>query len=104
MYDNFELTKCVIVSEEYDDQDEIATVVFIAELVQRDSQEKTGFMETSVFERAKTNGGWLYRDGTIETPPKDNEDEEEVDAEEAETEESAKLSVEESAEVNDDKE
>jgi uncharacterized protein YchJ len=104
MYDNFELTKCVIVSEEYDDQDERATVVFIAELIQRDSQEKTGFMETSVFERAKTHGGWLYRDGTIETPPKDNEDEEEVDAEETETGESAEVSAEESVVGNEDKE
>jgi uncharacterized protein YchJ len=97
MYDNFELTKCIIVSEEYDDQDETATVVFIAELIQRNSQEKTGFMETSVFERAKTHGGWLYRDGTIEAPPKDDE---EVDAEETKGEESAELS----AEGNDDKE
>jgi uncharacterized protein YchJ len=104
MYDNFELTKCIIVSEEYDDQDESATVVFIAELIQRDSQEKTGFMETSVFERAKTHRGWLYRDGTIETPPKDNEDEEEVGAEEAGTEESAEFLAKESAEGNDNKE
>ena len=72
MYDNFELTKCVIVDESYeenDDGDPKATVKFIAELVQRDSREKTGFMETSTFERAKTHGGWLYRDGTIDPVP-----------------------------------
>jgi uncharacterized protein YchJ len=104
MYDNFELTKCIIVSEEYDDSDESATVVFIAELIQRDSQEKTGFMETSVFERAKTHGGWLYRDGTVETPPKKSEDEEEVGVEKAETEESVESSAEEIADGNDNKE
>ena len=104
MYDNFELTKCIIVSEEYDDDDESATVVFIAELLQRDSQEKTGFMETSVFERAKTHRGWLYRDGTVETPPKDDEIEEKVVLEEAGTEESAELLAEESAQGNDKKE
>ena len=76
MYDQFELTKCTIVDERYetindenDTETERAYVQFIAELVQRDSQEKTGFMETSTFERAKTHGGWMYREGTIEAPP-----------------------------------
>ena len=73
MYDQFELTKCTIVNERYEtineNDTERAYVQFIAELVQRDSQEKTGFMETSTFERAKTHGGWMYLEGTIEAPP-----------------------------------
>jgi hypothetical protein len=69
-YDKFELTKCEIVDEWYDDSDKgKATVKFIAEMIQRDTKEKTGFMETATFEVSQTHGGWLYRDGTIEMVP-----------------------------------
>jgi uncharacterized protein YchJ len=79
MYDNFELTKCTIVEESYEGEDK-AAVKFIAEMVKRDSREKTGFMETSTFERAKTHGGWLYRDGIIEAPPNNDYDNNEGEA------------------------
>jgi uncharacterized protein YchJ len=72
MYDNFDLPKCIIVEESYpeDDSDgEKAEVTFIAEMILKESGEKTSFMETSQFERAKTHGGWLYLNGTIEAVP-----------------------------------
>jgi uncharacterized protein YchJ len=69
-YDNFELTKCEIVEERYDEIDKgKATVKFIAEMIERDTKERTGFMETATFEVSKIHGGWLYRDGTIEMVP-----------------------------------
>ena len=72
MYDNFDLAKCHIVEERYDEEDDgKATVKFVAEMVLRESGEKTGFMETSQFERAKTHGGWLYLNGTMEAAPED---------------------------------
>lgn len=73
MYDNFDLSKCVIVEESYDEEgeDEKATVKFVAELMLRETGEITGFMETSQFERAKTHGGWLYLNGTMEAAPDD---------------------------------
>lgn len=53
-YDNFELTKCDILSETYDREGdhEFATVAFVANMIQLDSREQTAFMETSLFERA----------------------------------------------------
>ena len=72
MFDNFELNKCHIVEETYHDEDgddKKATVKFVAEMALRESGEVTGFMETSEFERAKTHGGWLYRNGTIDAVP-----------------------------------
>lgn len=71
MYDNFDLPKCIIVEEEYAEDDQKANVTFIAELVLRESGEVTSFMEKSSFERAKTHGGWLYLNGTIEEVPED---------------------------------
>jgi uncharacterized protein YchJ len=73
MYDNFDLNKCIIVEETYDEtgEDPKASVKFVAELVLRETGEKTGFMETSLFERAKTHGGWLYLNGTMEAAPED---------------------------------
>lgn len=65
-YDNFELTKCQIVEETIVD-DTTATVCFVANMVQRDSRERTAFQETSTFERV--GGAWLYRDGVIAEPP-----------------------------------
>jgi uncharacterized protein YchJ len=71
MYDNFDLPRCIIVNEEYHEEDQKANVTFIAELVLRESGEVTAFMETSNFERAKTHGGWLYLNGTIEEVPEE---------------------------------
>jgi SEC-C motif-containing protein len=67
-YDNFELTKCEILEESYSgkDADELATVRFLAHMTQRDTQERTPFIETSTFERDTKSGAWLYRDGVIE--------------------------------------
>jgi len=82
MYDNFDLSNCVIVEERYDEpssssslssseeeETETATVKFIAEMVLKETGEKTSFMETSVFERAKNSGAWLYLSGEIEEAP-----------------------------------
>ena len=65
-YDNFELTKCVIIEEIMID-DTTATVCFVAEMMQRDSRERTAFQETSTFERI--GGIWLYKSGVIAEPP-----------------------------------
>lgn len=69
MYDNFDLNKCIIV--EADEQEDAAMVKFVAELELRSSGEITGFQETSFFERAKTHGGWLYKNGKMEAAPED---------------------------------
>jgi SEC-C motif-containing protein len=66
-YDNFELTKCAIVEEKVMDDDKTATVCFVANMVQRDSRERTSFQETSTFERVA--GAWLYKEGVIADPP-----------------------------------
>jgi uncharacterized protein YchJ len=71
MYDNFDLPRCKIVNEIYEEGDQKAEVTFIAELVLRESGEVTSFMETSTLERAKTHGGWLYLNGTIEELPEE---------------------------------
>jgi uncharacterized protein YchJ len=73
MYDNFDLNKCHIVEESYDEEgeDKKAAVKFVAEMMLRESGETTGFMETSQFERAKTHGGWLYLNGTMESAPEE---------------------------------
>ena len=75
MYDNFDMPKCTIVSEAIgvDGNDNTATVQFIAEMVLRESGETTSFMETSLFEQAKTHGAWLYKNGTIEAAPESDE-------------------------------
>lgn len=86
MYDNFDLDNCVIVEEKYiepsppdeDERDtgeadleptETATVKFVAEMVLKETGEKTSFMETSTFEKAKNSGAWLYLSGEIEAAP-----------------------------------
>jgi uncharacterized protein YchJ len=69
MYDNFDLPKCKIVQETMGQDEDTATVQFIAEMTLRETGETTSFMETSVFERAKTHGAWLYKSGTIEAAP-----------------------------------
>jgi len=74
MYDNFDMPRCVIVEENYGPSNDTATVRFIAEMVLRETGETTSFMETSTFERAKTHGAWLYRNGTIEAAPGDVQD------------------------------
>ena len=73
-YDNFELTSCQILEETYEGEgdNEIATVKFIASMIQVDSREKTAFMETSTFERAGKHirgGAWLYKSGEVEAVP-----------------------------------
>ena len=65
-YDNFELTKCQILDHEMIDK-KTATVSFVANMMQRDSREKTAFMEKSTFE--KVGGAWLYKEGEIGDPP-----------------------------------
>ncbi|CAJ1954601.1 unnamed protein product [Cylindrotheca closterium] len=69
MYDNFDMKRCLVSNEEYFEDDQTANVTFIAELILRETGEVTAFMETSTFERAKTHGAWLYKNGTIEEPP-----------------------------------
>ena len=69
MYDNFDMPRCLVTKEVYSDDDQTANVTFVAELILRNSGEVTAFMETSTFERAKTHGGWLYKNGTIEEVP-----------------------------------
>lgn len=67
-YDNFELTRCEIVDmSEVGTQDTTATVTFVANMIQRDSREKTAFQETSTFE--KIGDVWMYLEGKIEDPP-----------------------------------
>eukprot|EP00536_Pseudo-nitzschia_multiseries_P004319 jgi/Psemu1/9705/gm1.9705_g len=81
MYDNFDLSNCVIVEEQYnepassEDETETATVKFIAEMVLKETGETTSFMETSTFERAKNSGAWLYLSGEIEAAPGDEDEE-----------------------------
>ena len=70
MYDNFELPKCEIVEETYVSDDK-AKVKFIAQMVYRETGEVTAFMETSNFQRATSDGRWLYVNGTIESVPED---------------------------------
>ena len=70
-YDNFELKKCEILSEEYEGEglEEVATVKFKATMTQIDSREKVAFEETSTFKRAGKHirrGAWLYLSGEIE--------------------------------------
>jgi len=87
-YDNFELTSCEILKESYDDKAEVATVQFVANMIQVDSRERTAFMETSTFERGGEHirgGAWLYRDGEIENPPGREDDESKSETEEKET-------------------
>ena len=68
MYDNFDMNQCKIVKEQEIDK-ETAEVTFVANLIYRETGELTAFMETSQLERAKTHGGWLYRNGTIASAP-----------------------------------
>ena len=89
-YDNFELTSCKILEETYEGEGdkEIATVKFIASMMQVDSREKTAFMETSTFERAGKHirgGAWLYKSGVVEAVPVESaENDEPVAVEEEE--------------------
>lgn len=87
-YDNFELTKCEILEETIVDKN-TAKVCFVANMVQRDSRERTSFQETSTFE--KIAGAWLYKEGEIVPVPgseaeaklaADEEDSQEEDPEE----------------------
>mgnify|MGYP005681956923 CR=1 FL=1 len=84
MYDNFDMPKCIIVEEKYNDEEKsdiekIATVQFIAEMVLRETGETTSFMETSTFQRSTTTGPWLYLSGNIEAVPKGDDDDDDVD-------------------------
>mmetsp|Transcript_8316 Transcript_8316/g.12758 ORF Transcript_8316/g.12758 Transcript_8316/m.12758 type:complete len:248 (-) Transcript_8316:51-794(-) len=92
-YDNFLLTSCEILNESYEGEglEEKGTVQFVATMIQKDSKEKTAFMETSSFERAGKqirNGAWLYKSGVVEPPP-GREDYRIPDDEEASTSEMA---------------
>jgi SEC-C motif domain protein len=69
-YDNFLLNSCVIMEEAIDDNDE-ATVKFLAKMTDRKSGEQTAFVETSTFLRDPATGAWLYRDGIIASPDDD---------------------------------
>jgi SEC-C motif-containing protein len=66
-FDNFELTKCDILEESYSGEgtDELATVRFRTQMTQRDTEERSAFIETSTFERDPKSGAWLYRDGVV---------------------------------------
>ena len=91
MYDKFDLDNCVILEEKYDvandeesdsppeKEPETATVKFIAEMVLKKTGEKTSFMETSKFEKAKNSGAWLYLSGEIEEAPSDEERNDDTD-------------------------
>jgi hypothetical protein len=82
MYDNFDMPRCIIVNETYNgptsNETESATVKFIAEMILRETGERTSFMETSIFEKAPTHGAWLYLNGTIEAAPGAQEDGENI--------------------------
>lgn len=72
MYDNFDLPRCVVVEENIDPSDDSkAEVKFVATMILKETGELTAFMETSKFERAKTHGGWLYLNGTIDAAPEE---------------------------------
>ena len=79
MYDKFDLNKCHIVREEYEEKDDEndgaptkAVVQFIAQMVLKESGEVTAFMETANLERFQAEGApWLYVNGTIEAVPED---------------------------------
>jgi len=86
-YDNFELTKCEIASEEIMDDQKTALVTFVAHMIQRDSKEKTAFQETSTFE--KIGGAWLYKEGKIEEPPGREPKDDDHDAEAGDNNETA---------------
>ena len=80
MYDKFDLNNCIIVEETYDEvpedsETETATVQFIAEMVLKETGEKTAFMETSKFEKAQNSGAWLYLSGEIEEVPSEDDGE-----------------------------
>jgi len=82
-YDNFELKQCNILEESFEGEgdQQIAKVKFIATMTQRDSREKTAFMETSTFARAGKHirqGAWLYREGEVEAVPTDGESDKDV--------------------------
>ena len=64
-YDNFHLNKCVILEENYEGEgaDEVATVRFEAHMTQRDTKERSAFLETSTFTRHPKSGSWLYKLG-----------------------------------------
>lgn len=72
MYDNFNFQHCIIIDQIQGPDDDTATVKFIAEMILRETGETTAFMETSTFERAKSHGAWLYKDGIIEEAPAGN--------------------------------
>lgn len=90
-YDNFELTKCEILDHEIIEADKTATVTFVANMVQRDSKEKTAFMEKSTFE--KIGGAWLYKEGEIGDPPGRETAGEDEESEEGEEEEGSTTEV-----------
>jgi SEC-C motif domain protein len=65
-YDNFELKKCEILSE--NESADTATVRFLAHMTQRDNRERTAFIEASTFKRHPISGAWLYLDGVVSDP------------------------------------
>lgn len=72
-YDNFELNKCEILTSSCTDHEDTstndtATVQFLAHMTQRDTRERTSFIETSSFKRHAVTGAWLYLDGVIADP------------------------------------
>ena len=64
-YDNFSLRKCEILSAE--EEPSLATVRFLAHMTQRDTGDRTFFVERSTFERHPETGAWLYKNGEIES-------------------------------------
>lgn len=65
-YDDFELNKCIILEEYYEDSEEVGTVKFEAHMTNRDTKERSAFVETSTFERHPGSGAWLYKSGIFE--------------------------------------
>ena len=87
-YDNFELKQCNILEENFEGEgdQQIAKVKFIATMTQRDSREKTAFMETSTFARAGKHirqGAWLYREGEVEAVPTEGDSDEDEQGDES---------------------
>ena len=67
---NFKLISCKILDETYenddaDDSGAVATVKFTVKMIAQKTKEKTGFTETSKFQRIES-GPWLYLDGIVE--------------------------------------
>jgi len=68
---NYELLGCEILKEEIVPIQNLASVKFRANMLQKDNEQRMDFIETSLFQREEAAAGktWLYRQGKVEKPP-----------------------------------